>query len=380
MYTRLTLAEDVEAMSLVTNQRALVNRAIQIALNRVFESHDFPYYIQDKGVIETTDDVTAGTVAVTNGSKTITGTDTAFTVGMVGRKFRFEGDNAYYRIGAFTSTTEITLEENYAGDTDTSGTYVIYKDEYRLEADVDKYKMLRQAENNTILFSLHPSRFDESQPMPQSLGDPFYEIMEGTLLDTYSTGTVSASASSTTLTGSSTAWTGVEGLGRMSKITVGATASRTVLTVKSVNSDTEITTYETIDTAISASTTYFATLNNLRVQVGNIPDDTKLIYYRYFRQPELLANNYDIPDMPHNFHWVLLYGALSVIYMLKGDINKSQVQAEKRFVDGLNLMKVKLGSFTPDRTYRRKSTDRVRTTRGLTDGLETSAFDRRFSS
>ena len=106
-------------------------------------------------------------------------------------------------------------------------------------------------------------------------------------------------------------------------------------------------------------------------------DTAKLLYYRYFRIPAILANDYDIPDMPHSWHWVLMYGGLSIVLMQKGDINKAQIEAEVRFIDGLNMMKLKIGSFSPDRIYKRKSIDRI----GVNlDGLEKSQFDRRWSS
>ncbi len=371
-FTRVVIADIVENISNVKQQRTLVNQSIQIALDRVFEHHDWPYYIQDKGVIETTAEYSTGTVTVTNGSKTVTGDGTTFTTAMVGRKFRSNDKNPFYRIGAFVSTTEITLEENYQGDDASDVGFNIYKDEYRLKSDVDKYKIVRQARNNVALFSLHPSRFDEVFPMPRNSSDPVYEIMEGTLLDTYSTGTVTLTG--TTITGTTTAWTSVEGLGRLSNIRIG----NNVYHVKTVDSDTQITTFETV-IAVAAASSYEITLNNLRVQVHQIPDSQRLLYYRYFRIPDPLANDFDLPDMPHAFHWLLIYGSLSMVLMQKGDINKAQREAETRFLNGLENMKLKIGSFTPDRIYRRESVDRIRTRRGFNDGIESSNFDIRYS-
>lgn len=71
---------------------------------------------------------TTGTVALTNGSATVTGSGTTFTRAMVGRYFRNEdadGDGLWYKISAFVSATEITLENFYQGTTDSSNTYQI---------------------------------------------------------------------------------------------------------------------------------------------------------------------------------------------------------------------------------------------------------------
>ncbi len=368
--TRLDLVTDIENISLVTDQRVLVNRSIQHALSRVFEYHDFPYYIQDKGVINTVATYETGTVNVANASTTLTFTG-ILTAGMAGRKIRFESENPYYRIlSVNTGAGTAVLENPYQGDDNTTATFVIFKDEYRLAPDVDKYKIMRQAQNSVVLFDTHPTGFDELYPMPNSYSDPIRSLMIGTKLDTYTTGTVSASGH--TITGSATAlWTSVEGLGRMTNIRIG----NDVYTIKSVDSATQITTYEGV-TTVAAGTSYEITLNNLLVQLSSIPDTARVLYYRYFRIPDVLANDYDIPDMPHSFHWILMYGALSIVLMQKGDIQKAQQEAESRFIDGLNMMKLKLCSFSPDRIYQRKSIDRIG--RRL-DGLETSNFDRRYS-
>ncbi len=56
-----------------------------------------------------------GTVAPTNGSANVTGTNTVFTKAMVGREFKVAGDSQTYTILTFTSTTAIVLDEVYAG-------------------------------------------------------------------------------------------------------------------------------------------------------------------------------------------------------------------------------------------------------------------------
>jgi len=372
MDTRSEIAVSIESISNVKNQRTLVNQSINIALNRVYESHDFPYYLNEKS-IETVDNYNTGTVEVTNGSKTVDGTDTVWTAAMVGRKFRVQNERAYYKIAAFVSGTEITLEENYQGEDNSGLTYEIYKDEYRLAADVDKYKLIRQLENGTPLFSAHPALFDSTYPTPENMGNPYIETMIGTKLDTYTTGTVTATVNTNTITGSATAlFTSVEGLGRTSKLRIG----NNVYTVKSVDSATSITTYEVI-VATATDSTYEVTLNNLVVQLYDIPDAQRLLYYRFFRKPAMLANDYDIPDMPHGWIWLLMYGGLSIVLMQKGDVNKAQQEAEARFLQGLGQMKLKLGSFTPDRTYHRKSGDGMK---GMNlDGLETPNFSRSVS-
>lgn len=71
---------------------------------------------------------TTGTVAVTNGSATVTGSGTTFTRAMVGRYFQItdaDGDGLWYKVSGFTSATVITLENVYQGTTDASNNYQI---------------------------------------------------------------------------------------------------------------------------------------------------------------------------------------------------------------------------------------------------------------
>lgn len=371
--TFLDIQNQVVTISNVQQQTDLIKKSINIALNRVAEYFEWPFYIVNTGVITTAAPYNTGTCTVVNSSATITGSSTVWTSAMAGRKFRFNNDQAYYRIKSVESVTSLTLTAPYQGSTNSTGaTYSIYKDEYRLASDVDTYKTIVQIQNAIAMFSTPPARFDKFFPTPYSYAHPTLEIMEGTQLDTYTTGTVTVTANSSTITGTATSWASVEGLGRMSQITVGTN----VYTIKSVNSDTSLTIYETPTTTATAST-YTITLNNLLVQVFPIPAQVENLYYRYFRQPTPLVNSYDIPDLPVQWQYLLIYGSLSFIFLSKGDLQKSQIESENRFMEGLQAMKKKLGSYASDRVWRVGSQD-VYVTTG--DGLEKSTFDRRYSA
>lgn len=369
---RSDIATMVSNISNVTSQTSLINQSISIALNRMHQWFDWPYYVQ-QGVITTVAPYSTGTAKVTNGSTTVTGVGTTFTSNMVGRKFRHANENPYYIIKAYVSATQLTLSSPYQGATDSVGSsYTIYKDEYRLAPDVDKYKKSIQMQNGIAMTDVPISTFDSLWPTPQSYADPNLTMLVGSKLDTYTTGTISGTAGQYTITGSGTGWTSVEGLGRMSDIVVGNYR----YTVKSVDSDTQITIYEPLTANISAGASYRVILNNLVVQLYNIPSNQQNVMYRYYRIPEVLANDYDVPDMPHSWHWVLVYGALSFVFLQKGDINKAQIESEQRFIDGLNMMKVKLGNFSNNLNFKRRSVDR---TPKFLDGLEASNYDIKYS-
>jgi hypothetical protein len=69
-------------------------------------------------------DYSTGSVAVTNGDATITGTDTSWTSSMVGQYFRVDSNgignsSKWYKIDSFTSTTELELDTTYEEATET---------------------------------------------------------------------------------------------------------------------------------------------------------------------------------------------------------------------------------------------------------------------
>lgn len=57
-------------------------------------------------------DYTTGTVTVANTTGVVTGSGTTFTSDMVGKPFKADGHTVWYRVKTFTSTTEITIEDD----------------------------------------------------------------------------------------------------------------------------------------------------------------------------------------------------------------------------------------------------------------------------
>jgi hypothetical protein len=73
-------------------------------------------------------DYTTGTVSITNGATALVGVGTTWTASMVGRWVQIapsSGDNEWYQIAAFVSTTALTLYKAYNGVTVAAGTYTI---------------------------------------------------------------------------------------------------------------------------------------------------------------------------------------------------------------------------------------------------------------
>lgn len=365
------LQNQVISMSIVQSQASLVQFACQWALNRISQEFEFPYYMNSKGVITTTAPYATGKATSVKGSASIIGIGTTWTASMVGLKFQIQGDQAHYYILTINSPTSLTLSVPYQGTGQTGVTYNIYKDEYKLAPDVQSYNTLVQIQNSIPMVGIAPSRFDQNFPTQQSFDSPYLEMMEGTQLDTYSTGSVTTTNLSTTVTGISTAWTTVEGLGRMTNIIIAGNR----YTVQSVVSDTSLITYEQIIGGVAGSS-YQLLLRNYKTQVFPIPADVESLYYRFYRMPDIMFNPYDVPDLPNDWHWIIVWGALAWIYLQKGDLQKSYATADASFMNGIKMMKTKIGNPSGDRIYRRVSQDgRMRPL----DGLEKGTFDRRYS-
>ncbi len=351
-----TILTRVKAISNVTSQDDLIKDGIQMGLDRATMA-DLPY-LMNEGIITTVAPYETGTVDVTNGSATVTGNGTTWTAAMVGRKIRISGENAYYRIKTFSSATSIILETIYQGTTKTlalgtNPAYSIYKDEYKLPADLDVYKVMRQIENSVALVGIEPSAFDIYEPTPQNQGNPNFEILVGTKLDTYTIGTLSGSVNTSTLTGDGTSWLSVEGLSKGTRITIGTV----VYTVKSVDSDTQITLYEKQSVTSAALTTYIIHLDNYIIQFFQIPDSAQNIYFRYQRIPDLLINDQDIPDLPEKYHYILVTAGLIWVWMTKD--KEEATKQEALFSAQVIQMWARIGNISRNLTFPRRSQDDI---------------------
>ncbi|MCP3681679.1 MAG: hypothetical protein GY861_03220 [bacterium] len=95
------------------------------------------------------DDYVTGTATITQNSQALTGTDTVWTNKMIGRYFSEADSNSdvigeYYRIGAFTSTTALTLE-NYFEDTALSGSNYVIAESPDLPEEIHEFIPYRVA-------------------------------------------------------------------------------------------------------------------------------------------------------------------------------------------------------------------------------------------
>lgn len=333
-YRFIDLVTDAEEITQVRNLRAFVKRLCNNAAGEIAGLHEWPFLWTVRW-FQSVAEHTTGNVDVTAASATVNGgsTSPAFTAAMVGRKFRVGNETAFYYIKSRGSATQITLgqpngpDQPYQGDTNTNQSYSIYKDEYRLSAEVDKQKRLTNSDNGVALFSLSASEFDALYPSPSGMGTPAIDVFLGRDVATYETGTVSMTASDRTLTGAgSPAWLTVEGLTRGSKIVI----NNLVFTVNTVDSDTSIEVYEAPTASIAAGTAYKIILDNYVAKLHSIPDSAETFYYRFQRVVAPMDADGDIPDFPGAMHRLILLRMLPTLWRHRGQIN-SAVAADQDF-------------------------------------------------
>lgn len=121
-----------------TTNIALVKRWVNICQQDIAMRYPWPF-LETRESIASVLDKTAGTVSVTSGATTVTGVGTAFATTDIGSYIQFAGQNDWYRISAFSSTTSITIDKAYVESSNLSaGTYVIRKFLYSLSSSVDR--------------------------------------------------------------------------------------------------------------------------------------------------------------------------------------------------------------------------------------------------
>lgn len=126
---------------------------------------------------------TAGTIAVTSGQNTVTGTSTAFTEAThLHCKIKIGSNPNPFRITRVASTTSLVIDAPYTGSTASGLSYVIYKDEYGLFPDLVNIRRLYVPNTsvNYQPYAVGPDEMDQRRmKMPFSSGSPRYYTING---------------------------------------------------------------------------------------------------------------------------------------------------------------------------------------------------------
>lgn len=155
---------------------AIAEELVNSQHRALLESHPWSRRKQEIA-IATAADKDDGTVSVTQGSATVTGSGTAFASTDVGRYIRISSSGSLYVVRTYVSATSITLGDlngtavNYADDTDTGLSYVLFTRWYSLGTAIEQINAMYQ-ENKINERDLE--FLDGLDPERSSTGTPRY--------------------------------------------------------------------------------------------------------------------------------------------------------------------------------------------------------------
>ena len=172
---------EVSAITTDNQLQIVVIDAINEAVDEVREKCHFAEWAYLHDTITTATALTTGTVAVTNGSTTVTSKDASgdsadnFTSVAAGDWLRVTGDLSSYRVASVStgsSPDTLTLEDSYVGTTSTSAGYKVIRDEYALsQTDLDQLVLASYGDGSYGAYSVPLKIVDIHRLLQISGGD-----------------------------------------------------------------------------------------------------------------------------------------------------------------------------------------------------------------
>lgn len=272
-----------------------------------------------------------GTVTVSNSSRDVTGDSTVWDSTMVGSKILL-GD-AYYKIASVTSATSLILTQPYQGTSLIASTYQIWKDEYLLYPEVLSVGGFLDYQLPMVMNEAWPRNMKDSYTKPVNSDIPtVYTVIGNKNGSNYSTGTVSGTINTNTLTGVGTAW--LANLEPGAEITIGSYTYH----VRSIESDTSLTLYQNLVVAPSSSS-YSAKLKNCVIVRFKGPTDQRVVHYWYWAKDYPFVNDNDEDWIAEIYSEVLISGAVNKDYLDKNDVARASL-SKQVYEDNIKNAKV----------------------------------------
>jgi hypothetical protein len=268
-----------------------------------FRFRDFPLVL--------TAEVTSGTMTATNGSQTVTASGTPFDSSVHrGQWITFTGDTvqSWYRIVTVNSTSSVTIQPAYQGTSGGSKLYRLATTDYILATEITDVGSLTVTYNGVPLRVRHQNNILNTFQQSMATGTPqiVTVLNQDQRGSSYSTGTVSGTINTPTLTGVGTTW--------LSNIQPGdeivITGDTNTYRVFNVDSDTSITLYNNLAIAPSAAA-YTATRQFGKVlRLDPSPDKAYVCFIKGLRAYSPLVNTADTNEMLVRYPFAVIEGAI----------------------------------------------------------------------
>lgn len=165
-----------------TNDATNVKRWINYVQQDLCSRWPWTFLLGRESIV-TIPDYTTGTVALTNGNATVTGTSTVWTAlqGDGTYFIQFSSANDWYQVASRGSNTSLTLATAYALPTTTTNlTYTLRKFFYSLSSSADEILDVRNWNTPVKLIQCDFRTIDLINPLVQSTNAPYAYMMFGT--------------------------------------------------------------------------------------------------------------------------------------------------------------------------------------------------------
>lgn len=249
MATRV--GDDSNSSISISTVKARIIREINRVCSELWDGFKWSFRWRNYRIVTDVDYAT-GTITATNGSRTLTGSGTTFLSTHVGWHIYFPSDATlnFYKVRAYTSATQLELDVPYQGTTGSSKSYFLRHFDYVLPTEQWDFGSVVVTHDRRPISILEPMSMDIVGPVPDFNGYPTAISIFGSdsKPTTYTTGTVSGTINTQTLTGSATSW--LSNIYPGDSVTIGSYT----YTVYSVDTDTQITLHNNQQITSSAAT------------------------------------------------------------------------------------------------------------------------------
>lgn len=329
MYTTLgELRSDLYKLARSASSNAIagtteVDRAINNAIISLYSNYPWPWR-QSLVTIQTVAPYSTGTITLTASSRSVTGSGTSWTTGWTGMWLKVDGESEWYRVRTISSTTALIFDQPYIGANAGSGkSYKLYKRLYTLPSMVDRITDDLGFPANTWTLEYKAKGAFDRQYINHAEG-VMYHYTRWTsdyITRTYTTGTVAGTSSTATLTGTSTSWLGNVFEGDELEI------SSTKYTVLTVDSDTQITLAQNLQTSPSGTSYTARSVQAIAIEFGHLPDDEYNIEIPCLKRLYKVIDANDILPVPPELTEIIRYKACSEILAIHDSAKSDKYEA-----------------------------------------------------
>lgn len=255
--------------------------------------------------------VSSGTLTATNGSPTVTASGTPFSSTLhPGAWIEFTADSpaSIYRVLAVNSTSSVTIEPAYQGTSGSAKAYRLCPTDYLLPSEISDMASLSVIYNGRPLPISHQLQSDWITSNKLTQGYPYAVSVhnQNVTSSTYTTGTLSGTINTSTLTGIGTAW--LTNIFPGDEILISGDSN--YYKVYSVSSDTSLTLYnKLVATATGAS---YQACRQFGKVIRIIPpsDQSYVVFIKGLRSYAPLVNISDTNELLNRYPHAVIEGAV----------------------------------------------------------------------